>query len=139
MLIFPEGGRSPDGWGQPFRGGAAYLASRCSVPVVPVHVDGTGPILRKGSTVPKPAATRITFGHPMHPEPGEDSRRLGARIEESVATLADEADHRLVAGAPTGPRRDNTGADRARCPDLAPCVGDRNPDASQARHTPRLA
>ena len=30
MLIFPEGGRSPDGWGQPFRGGAAYLSSRCS-------------------------------------------------------------------------------------------------------------
>ena len=26
MLIFPEGGRSPDGWGQPFRGGAASLA-----------------------------------------------------------------------------------------------------------------
>ena len=32
MLIFPEGGRSPDGWGQPFRGGAAYLSSRCGVP-----------------------------------------------------------------------------------------------------------
>ena len=29
MLIFPEGGRSPDGWGQPFRGGAAYLSLRC--------------------------------------------------------------------------------------------------------------
>ena len=26
MLIFPEGGRSPDGWGQAFRGGAAYLS-----------------------------------------------------------------------------------------------------------------
>ena len=29
LLIYPEGGRSPDGWGQPFRGGAAYLAIRC--------------------------------------------------------------------------------------------------------------
>jgi len=27
FLIFPEGGRSPDGWGQPFRGGAAYLST----------------------------------------------------------------------------------------------------------------
>ena len=26
MLLYPEGGRSPDGWGQEFRGGAAYLA-----------------------------------------------------------------------------------------------------------------
>ena len=28
LVIFPEGGRSPDGWTQPFRGGAAYLARR---------------------------------------------------------------------------------------------------------------
>ncbi len=42
LLIYPEGGRSPDGWGQPFRGGAAYLAIRCGVPVVPIHVSGTG-------------------------------------------------------------------------------------------------
>ena len=54
MLIFPEGGRSPDGWGQPFRGGAAYLALRCGVPVVPVHIDGTGRILRKGRSCPPP-------------------------------------------------------------------------------------
>src|SRR5947199_6706890 len=52
MLIFPEGGRSPDGWGQPFRGGAAYLAMRCKVPVVPVHLEGTGRIMRKGKNRP---------------------------------------------------------------------------------------
>jgi 1-acyl-sn-glycerol-3-phosphate acyltransferase len=91
MLIFPEGGRSPDGWGQPFRGGAAYLASKCGVPVVPIHVEGTGRILRKGRTLPRPAATRITFGRPMSPEPEEDSRRFAARIEAEVASLADEA------------------------------------------------
>jgi len=32
LLIFPEGGRSPDGWGQPFLGGAGYLAVRCGRP-----------------------------------------------------------------------------------------------------------
>ena len=26
LVIYPEGGRSPDGWGQEFKGGAAYLA-----------------------------------------------------------------------------------------------------------------
>ena len=45
MVIFPEGGRSPDGWGQPFRGGAAYLASRCDVPVVPMVHWGTSRVL----------------------------------------------------------------------------------------------
>jgi 1-acyl-sn-glycerol-3-phosphate acyltransferase len=91
MLIFPEGGRSPDGWGQPFRGGAAYLALRCGVPVVPVHIAGTGRILRKGRKLPKPATARVTFGAPLVPGTDEDSRRFGARLERTVAALADEA------------------------------------------------
>jgi 1-acyl-sn-glycerol-3-phosphate acyltransferase len=91
MLIFPEGGRSPDGWGQAFRGGAAYLSLRCGVPVVPVHVEGTGRVLRKGKNVPRPSPTTVTFGVPLVPEEGEDSRRLAARIETAVAELADEA------------------------------------------------
>jgi 1-acyl-sn-glycerol-3-phosphate acyltransferase len=90
MLIFPEGGRSPDGWGQPFRGGAAYLALRCGVPVVPVHVEGTGRIWRKGSKRITPSTTRMNFGAPLRPDEGEDSRRFGARIEHTVAALADE-------------------------------------------------
>lgn len=90
MLIFPEGGRSPDGWGQPFRGGAAYLSLRCDVPVVPVHLRGTGRILRKGKKLPTPSSTIVTFGDPLSADPGEDSRRFAARIEDAVAALADE-------------------------------------------------
>jgi 1-acyl-sn-glycerol-3-phosphate acyltransferase len=93
MLIFPEGGRSPDGWGQPFRGGAAYLALRCNVPVVPVHLEGTGRIMRKGSKRLHRSTTRITFGKPLWPDrdAGDDSRRMAVRIERAVAALADEA------------------------------------------------
>lgn len=91
FMIFPEGGRSPDGWGQPFRGGAAYLAIRCGVPVVPVHLRGTGRILRKGRSRPTPSRTTVTFGAPLWPEDNETSRRFGSRIEQAVAELADEA------------------------------------------------
>ncbi|MGI9601036.1 MAG: lysophospholipid acyltransferase family protein [Acidimicrobiales bacterium] len=91
MLLYPEGGRSPDGWGQPFRGGAAYLAARCSVPVVPVHIEGTGRILPKGRNRPKPAVTTVTFGHPLSPTEDERSARFAARLEAAVAELADEA------------------------------------------------
>lgn len=90
FLIFPEGGRSPDGWGQPFRGGAAYLSLRCGVPVVPIHLEGTGAILPKGRNVPRPGRVTITFGHPLRPTDDEDSRRFAARIEAEVAALADE-------------------------------------------------
>ena len=91
LLIFPEGGRSPDGWGQGHRGGAAYLAARTGVPVVPVHLDGTGRIFAKGDKRPRPGSTTVTFGHPLTPLDGENSTRFAARIEAAVAALADEA------------------------------------------------
>jgi 1-acyl-sn-glycerol-3-phosphate acyltransferase len=91
LVIFPEGGRSPDGWGQPFRGGAAFLASKTGVPVVPIHVEGTGRILRKGRSLPRPSTTSVTFGRPIIAEDGENATRFAARIEREVAALADEA------------------------------------------------
>lgn len=90
FLIFPEGGRSPDGWGQPFRGGAAYLSLKCEVPVVPVYVGGTTRILRKGKRLPRPSITRVVFGRPMWPHEDEDSRRFALRIENEVSALGDE-------------------------------------------------
>jgi 1-acyl-sn-glycerol-3-phosphate acyltransferase len=91
LLIFPEGGRSPDGWGQPFRGGAAYIAMRAGVPVVPIHLDGTGGIIRKGSSKIRRADVIVTFGSPQWPAEGEDARKFAARLEAEVAALADEA------------------------------------------------
>lgn len=90
LLLFPEGGRSPDGWGQPFRGGAAFLATRVGVPVVPIHVEGTGQILGKGDSFPKRGKTRVTFGSPIFPS-GHDARTLGVAVEKAIAELADEA------------------------------------------------
>jgi 1-acyl-sn-glycerol-3-phosphate acyltransferase len=91
ILIFPEGGRSPDGWGQPFRGGAAYLSVRTGAPVVPIHLEGTGRIMGRGMNRPRPGRTLVTFGAPLFPQPGDDARSLGARIEHAVYRLADEA------------------------------------------------
>ena len=91
LVIFPEGGRSPDGWGQPFKGGAAYLADKCQVAVVPLHIDGAGAILGKGARALRPGHTRVTFGIPLRPAPGENTRRFNERIERAVAELADEA------------------------------------------------
>jgi 1-acyl-sn-glycerol-3-phosphate acyltransferase len=91
LIIFPEGGRSPDGWAQTFRGGAAYLATRSDCAVVPVHLDGTRHILPKGRTGVHRTRTTITFGTPMRPEADEDARHFSTRIEAAVATMANEA------------------------------------------------
>ncbi|MGD0393712.1 MAG: lysophospholipid acyltransferase family protein [Acidimicrobiales bacterium] len=91
LVIFPEGGRSPDGWAQEFTGGAAYLASRTGAAVVPVHLDGTRHILPKGRKGLRRTRTTITFGTPMRPGEGENARRFAVRIEAAVATMANEA------------------------------------------------
>ncbi|MBV9660380.1 MAG: 1-acyl-sn-glycerol-3-phosphate acyltransferase [Acidimicrobiales bacterium] len=90
MLIFPEGGRSPDGWGQPHTRGAAWLASRTGLPIVPVHVEGTRRILAKGSRTLRPGSTVVTFGRPLRPGAGTDARALAADLEQAIAALADE-------------------------------------------------
>jgi 1-acyl-sn-glycerol-3-phosphate acyltransferase len=88
MVIFPEGGRSPDGWAQEFRGGAAYLAVRCGVPVVPIHIAGTDHILPKGQSRPRRGPTTVTFGDPLFPD-DDDRRVLADRLARSIAELAD--------------------------------------------------
>jgi len=91
LTIYPEGGRSPDGWGQEFKGGAAYLAGRTGMPVVPVFIDGTGAIFGKGMKRPKPGKTKVIFGSPLRPLDGESTRRFSSRIEAAVTMLGDEA------------------------------------------------
>ncbi len=91
LLIYPEGGRSPDGWGQEFKGGAAYLSSRTGAPVVPVFIDGTGAIYGKGMKRPQPGRTKVIFGAPLRPAADENTRRFNARIEAAVTRLGDEA------------------------------------------------
>ena len=117
LIMFPEGGRSPDGWGRAFRGGAAYLSLRGGRPVVPLYLEGTGRLWRRGKRWPKVAGkgegVHLIFGSPIWPEEGEDARRLAARVERAVAALADEwstdwwsARRRAAAGATpalTGP------------------------------------
>ncbi len=133
LVIFPEGGRSPDGWAQPFRGGAAYLARRTGRPVVPVYLHGTrhvAPRREEAGHAPGGSGTEgragrrlrrspvsVLFGSPMTPAEGEDARRFGARIEQAVATLRDEVttdwwQARQQAAAGT--------AFAARGPDVAP-------------------
>jgi 1-acyl-sn-glycerol-3-phosphate acyltransferase len=91
LVIYPEGGRSPDGWGQDFKGGAAYLSARTGAPIVPVFLDGTGAIFGKGMKRPKRGHTKVVFGAPLWPDESENTRRFNARIEQAVTALGDEA------------------------------------------------
>lgn len=76
MLIFPEGGRSEDGELQPFKDGAAYLAIKGQVPIIPVSINGIGDILPI---------------HSHHIRPGPVTLRIGRAIETAGLRTADRA------------------------------------------------
>ena len=90
MVIYPEGGRSPDGWGQEFRPGAAFLAKQAGVPVVPVHIRGTFDILRKGRNWPKRSKAIVNFGRPLEFAEEDNNRRFTRKLQAAVESLADE-------------------------------------------------
>ncbi|MHB1535950.1 MAG: lysophospholipid acyltransferase family protein, partial [Acidimicrobiales bacterium] len=90
LLIFPEGGRSPDGWGQTHRPGAGWLAQRSGRAIVPVHLAGTRQVLPRHSRRIRPGRTTVSFGRPLRPEAGGDPRLLAARVEAAIAALGDE-------------------------------------------------
>ena len=59
LLIFPEGTRSRDGALQPLKNGAFFAAVRAGVPVVPVILDGTYQMMKKGATDTGEVNTRV--------------------------------------------------------------------------------
>jgi len=77
LCVFPEGTRSPDGTIKSFYRGAFWLASRASVPIVPVVIDGTGDIIKKKRLRIVPGPVRVHILEPIDPRSvGYDSRAL---------------------------------------------------------------
>jgi 1-acyl-sn-glycerol-3-phosphate acyltransferase len=65
LVIFPEGGRSPDGQLQPFRPGAFRLALATGAPVVPVTIVGAFEAWPAGRRLPRPGRIAITYHAPL--------------------------------------------------------------------------
>lgn len=91
LMIFPEGGRSPDGRVTEFRLGAFRLAAAHRVPVLPVTIAGGHDVWPPGRALPRPGRIRITY----HPVQHADS---GAPPREAARDLA-ERTRRLIVGA----------------------------------------
>ncbi len=86
-LVFPEGGRST-GTLKEFKEGAAYIAIKAGVPVVPVAIQGTREVLPMGSVHVRPGKVRLRITDPI---PTKDltlrdreqlTQELRARISE---------------------------------------------------------
>jgi 1-acyl-sn-glycerol-3-phosphate acyltransferase len=65
ILVFPEGTRSPDHRLGPFKKGGFMLALESKVPVVPISITGTSPMMPKGTYSFTKSDFTITIGDPI--------------------------------------------------------------------------
>ena len=89
LLIFPEGGRSMDGNLHEFKDGAAYLAIKAQVPMVPLALIGTRQVLPMGSATFRRGRVRLRIGQPI-PTTGlglRDRQKLTEAAREQVAAM----------------------------------------------------
>ncbi|MEP7354449.1 MAG: lysophospholipid acyltransferase family protein [Acidobacteriota bacterium] len=66
LLIFPEGGRSESGELQEFKDGAAYVALKSHVPLVPMALIGTREILQMHTLRFQRGRVKLCIGKPIH-------------------------------------------------------------------------
>jgi 1-acyl-sn-glycerol-3-phosphate acyltransferase len=65
LVIFPEGGRTPDGHIQPFLAGAFFLAIKAQVDVVPIALRGMHELLPMNTYHIKPRPLEMRVGAPI--------------------------------------------------------------------------
>ena len=94
VLFFPEGTRSLDGTIQPFKRGLFVTAIEANKPILPVFIDGTGTLMKKGSKFVRPTPLTLKVGKPIYLKPQIDNKKaysdeLKAMAYDAVVALKD--------------------------------------------------
>ena len=90
VAVFPEGTRkSGPEIGELFAG-AAFLAIKLGVPIVPVGIGGSEHILPKGKLFPRIHRVAVSVGQPIHPPvlDGRARRAAATKLDRGAARRA---------------------------------------------------
>ena len=90
LVLFPEGTRQSGGAIQPLFDGAAYVALKTQVPIVPVGIGGSEDIMPSGSSKIRRRKCAAVIGVPIYPAATNGVRATRAEIKELTAKLAGE-------------------------------------------------
>ncbi len=87
LIIFPEGTRSADGRVGRFKPGSFLLAVEAQLPVVPLSIDGTRHVMRKGRLTTSPGHARLVVHEPINTAglAVADARRLAEQVRDVIA------------------------------------------------------
>jgi 1-acyl-sn-glycerol-3-phosphate acyltransferase len=98
LFVFPEGRRTPNGQLQPFLSGAAYLAIRAQVPLVPMALSGVYELLPIHTRHFYPGELTLKVGEPITTA-GMNLRQtdeLTARLRAAIESLCEPRAEALV-------------------------------------------
>jgi 1-acyl-sn-glycerol-3-phosphate acyltransferase len=88
--IFLQGTRTVNGRIPEPKIGAALIAAKAQVPLLPVSLWGTQHIFKKGTAIPRPVPLTIRIGAPIAPPASTDRERLDAITAQCTTEI-----HRL--------------------------------------------
>jgi 1-acyl-sn-glycerol-3-phosphate acyltransferase len=89
VFVFPEGGRTPNGDLRPFLSGAAYLAIRAQVPLVPLALSGVYDLLPIHTRHLYPGKLTLTAGEPIDTKgmTPRQTDQLTTRLRDAIEAL----------------------------------------------------
>ena len=105
IVMFPEGERKSGPIVQPLFEGAAYVAARGNVPIIPVGIGGSEAVMPKGAKMVYPRKVRVIIGKPIYPEVPENGRMPRSEIKRLTAQLHDELQRLFDAAQASVPTR----------------------------------
>lgn len=85
--IFLEGTRTPDARIPNPKLGAALIAAKAQVPLLPVSLWGTQAIIQKDSAIPKPVPVTVRIGKLIPPPTSSKREDLEALTQECTAAI----------------------------------------------------
>lgn len=90
LVLFPEGERKSGPIVQPLFDGAAFIACKAGVPIVPVGIGGSEAALGKGAKWMRPHKVHVIIGRPLPVPPRVEGRMPRSSIRETSSLLHDE-------------------------------------------------
>lgn len=90
LVLFPEGTRRSGPVVEDLFDGAAYVATKANVPIIPVGIGGSEGAMPKGAKFIKPVKVHMVVGPPIQPEIVEGSKASRRAIHELTERLQDE-------------------------------------------------
>jgi 1-acyl-sn-glycerol-3-phosphate acyltransferase len=90
LVLFPEGERKDGPMVQPLMDGAAFLAAKAGVPLVPVGIGGSARAMPRGAKVVYPHRVHVIVGEPFMVETNDKGRATREQLSDATARLHDE-------------------------------------------------